>query len=142
MKKLPVILLILSLFFSACKEDKKRKEYSSGFGGLGKFGNPDLVLDSLVNSINLKYTRDGEFPSVNVLINMLPKNIMFIYYSVSDDSYQISYWSGETTWIYDFKTDSYYETTKDMIQEKWYDVKKKTPIDKENIQYHSLIIKN
>ena len=67
---------------------------------------------------------------------------MFIYYSVSDDSYQISYWSGETTWIYDFKTDSYYETTKDMIQEKWYDVKKKTPIDKENIQYHSLIIKN
>ena len=142
MKKLPVILLILSLFFSACKEDKKRKEYSSGFWGLGKFGNPDLVLDSLVNSINLRYTCDGEFPSVNVLINMLPKNIMFIYYSVSDDSYQISYWSGETTWIYDFKTDSYYETTKDMIQEKWYDVKKKTPIDKENIQYHSLIIKN
>lgn len=70
MKKLPVILLILSLFFSACKEDKKRKEYSSGFLGLGKFGNPDLVLDSLVNSINLKYTRDGEFPSVNVLINI------------------------------------------------------------------------
>lgn len=140
MKYLIFLLLLFSMIFfsTACSEKKSRKEFPTGFLGLGRVGNPELVMGNVINSINSIYDKEGKFPVSDRIVNMLPANKMFIYYSVVNDNYQLSYWSGETTWIYNFKTDSYYETTKDMMHEKWFIVSGELPVSEDAVNYRAL----
>lgn len=140
-KAVSVLLLFLNLLFLvACNEKNSRKEYPCGFLGLGKVGDPEEGMGSLVNYINAAYEKEEIFPAAREVISRLPANKLFLYYSKTTDNYQLAYWSGETTWIYDFKTNSYYETKKDMSHEKWFYPSEKTELVKEDIDYINLAI--
>ena len=141
MKRLFLSLMTVIFFIYGCSESKSRKEYPCGFLGLGRVGHPDLVMGNIVNRINNIYKEKGIFPNAEIIFHMLPSDKMFIYYSFADNNYQLAYWSGETTWIYNFDTDSYYETEKDMIREKWFPIQKKI-INTDKINYNHLALRN
>ena len=131
-------LLCLTLFLlPGCTEPGSRKEYPCGLFGLGRTGSPEAVLGGIVDRINSSYRETGRFPEAEAVSKMLPSGRMFLYYSFTEDRYQLAYWSGETAWIYDSATDSYYETEKDMIREKWYPVRDST-VDTEKLHYNPL----
>ena len=134
MNKYLLYAACLFFLFQGCTEGPSRKEFPCGFLGLGRVGNPDSVMGHIVDRINDIYKKDGKFPDSGKVMGMLPPGKMFIYYSFVEDKYQLAYWSGETTWIYDSETDSYYETEEDMIREKWYPVRDSF-VDMEKINY-------
>ncbi len=94
-----------------------------GFCGWSSYGDPEKSMEAPINYVLSYKKTNNKFPSTEeVKKRMLGKKLRFIFYSYSSDNdcFQVAWWSGETTWIYDSRTNIYYETTLDMMHERWF----------------------
>lgn len=139
--KLLLSLIIMIFIVAGCKDENKNdfKIYKTGLFGLSSVGKPqDVLLDVIIFIKNHK-SANGKFPNGEIIAKkLLSKQELFFYYSFNATDFQIAYWSGETTWVYDSKTNAFYETTKDIAKIKWFDTIKRTPSNKEDINYVNL----
>lgn len=141
-----LILLILNfgfgllLFFTISCKKQQDNVHRLGFLGMSSYGNPIEKMGSNVTFINSFYKKNKKYPSTELIRKRTAMKPFFMFYSYSNISqcFQLSWWSGETTWIYDSKTNIYYESKLDLMNLKWFRVKgQKTPEAIKSINLYS-----
>lgn len=112
--------IIISFFLIGCEKHSDVK--GAGWLGYPSFGSPDIILRNTVDKIDPIVHYPCDFKKIQSLI---PKNSRFIYFSydTESNSYQLAWWSGETTWVYSSKEKKYYETKQDLMNASWYMIK-------------------
>ena len=142
------IMLILNfgfcivLFFTISCKKQQNNVHRLGFLGMSSYGNPVEKMNNNIIFINSFYKKNKQFPSVELIRKRITTNSNFIFYSYSNTSkcFQISWWSGETSWVYNSKTNIYYETKLDLMNSKWFSVERqKTPEDIKSINLYSKV---
>ena len=118
-----ILVLLLLLITISCKKQQGNIR-RLGLWGMTSYGNPVKQMSSNIAFINSYYKKNQKYPSIKLMRKKISPNLRFIFYSYSDDSkcFQLSWWSGETTWIYDSRTNIYYETKLDLMHSKWFNI--------------------
>lgn len=119
LKKTILFCLLFCLLLSGCK--KKEDIVGIVFLGYPAFGNPDKAMRNIVQYIE---SCDKNVETYKTIGRFIPKNTGFIYFSFEpvNCSYQLAWWSGETTWVYDSREKKYYETKEDLMHKSWYKI--------------------
>ena len=133
-----VLLLLVAI---SCKKQQDNI-HKLGFWGMASYGNPIKQMSSNVAFINSFYIKNQKYPSTKLMRKRIAPNLRFIFYSYSNINkcFQLSWWSGETTWIYDSNTNIYYETKLDLMHSEWFSTdehKHKRPEDIKSINLYS-----
>ena len=114
---------VFFLFLLLCTGCKKQNNnvVGLGFGNLPAYGNP---VEEMQDFIKLIDSCDKNPQSCNRLKKLIPKDRGFLYvvFDSANYSYQLVWWSGETTWVYDSNTKKYYETKRDLMNCNWYKI--------------------
>jgi hypothetical protein len=96
-----------------------------GFCGLSSYGDPEKTLNLHIDYIKSYYAKNNTFPlreQMKKRMSISYKDTLWRYYaySESEKSFQLAYWTGETTWVYDSKTNIFYEIGSDI--DTWFDI--------------------
>lgn len=118
-KKTILFSLLLCLLFFGCQ--KKEDVVGIGFFGYPFFGDPDKAMRNIVQYIE---SCDKNVETYKKMRSFIPANAGFIYFSFEpvNYSFQLAWWSGETTWVYDSREKKYYETKEDLMHSSWYTI--------------------
>ncbi len=114
------VLFLFILLCTGC-EKQNNNVIGLGFWNLPAYGNP---IEEMQDIIKLIDGCDKNPKSYNKLKKIIPKDrgFLFIVFDSVNYSYQLAWWSGETTWVYDSNTKKYYETKSDLMNCNWYKI--------------------
>lgn len=94
--------------------------YGAGLFSWPSMGRPKTILEPAVRLIAAHRAAHGAFPDADAVAAATPHARNVIFYTTASDAYQLAYWSGETTWVYDSRSEHYVETREDIAKRDWF----------------------